>query len=377
MASKGQTIVFEIGSSSCKVGFAGRKNPVITFPTLVAGPKFHQELEVLVGNDAVNNEKIVHYSLFNPLENGLVSIHSLKGKPLIHYIIDYAYEKLSANPSEHPLLIPDCPTLESYECWQVRYDLAKIFFVDYKVPFIYFGNQSSFALLYANIDSGIVLDCGHNKTSCCMVYEGFPIYQTAVRIEHGGKDITEHIQKVVAAELDDDDFSTRKRFNFFEKIKREKCHISLNYEEEVKNYDTNKDIIISYEHKEITIGEEQIECGELLFNPSLQLVSQGISQIIYNLILNSYEQIQHDMAKSIYITGGTSQMKNFVQRVQNDLDNMGQSKFVFKVEMLPDPELASWRGASKFGMINDFTNVSVSRDEYSKNGSAIIYKKCF
>ncbi|KAK8890763.1 ATP binding [Tritrichomonas musculus] len=371
------TIVFEIGSSTCKVGFAGKKNPEIIFPNVVAFPKFHEnQLNVLVGNETVDNRMMVHYYPEFPVEKGKLTIHEFKGKNLLNYVIDYAYECLKEDPSQHPVLILDSPMNGSDQCLKNRMDLSKIFFEDYNVPYLYFGNQNSLALLYAGLDTGVVLDCGHSATSCITIYEGYPIERNAIRLEYAGKDITEFLQKKVGYESGIDDFVIRKRFSLFDDFKKRNCYVSLAFDQEINddNYAKGKSII--YEGHVLQVEKEQFECAEILFNPGLGLVKKGISEIIFDIINGSYSGIQSQLAENVFITGGTAQMTNFIQRIQNDLDNMS-THLKFHVKMIPDPELAAWRGASKFGMISNFNQIAVSKKEYNLKGCEVIYKKCF
>lgn len=376
MSSIGETIIFEIGSSNCRVGFAGHINPEIIFPTVIAIPNFHNDLPILVGNDTIDDPRKVHYFFMNGIEQGgRVTIHKIRNEPIIKYIIEYAYDKLDVNPRKHPVLIPDFTPYEPDYFWVNRQYLSKIFFEEFEVPYLYFGHQCNFALLYANIDTGIVLDCGHDQTSCISIYDGYPIMKNVKCYGHAGKSITEYIQRKVNAELGNDDFSSRKKFKLFDDFKKNECYVSLNYEYEKRNYDHSKDKSF-YDHSTIDIGDEQFECAEILFNPIFGNLPKGIPQIIYDLINESYSEIQKELAENIYLTGGTAQMKNFVTRIQNELDNMG-SHLQFKVQMVPDPELASWRGASKFGMIKNFTEMAISKEEYNLKHNDIIYKKSF
>ena len=134
------TIVFELGSSSCKVEFSGNYNPEIMFPTVVAIPKDHifkqmfaQPLPVKVGGQVYTGNSegdkiLVHYNVYKPIENGIISTKKyncfengrIVEKSLIHHIFEYGFSNLNISPNEihkYSRIIPDCPSADENDTW--------------------------------------------------------------------------------------------------------------------------------------------------------------------------------------------------------------------------------------------------------------------
>lgn len=403
------TIVFELGSSTCKVGFAGNANPDIIFPTIVAIPKdyifrqaFVNPLDIKVGGQVYtgNNEAdkiLVHYAIHRPYENGIISTKKYQcfvngkivEKTLIHHIFEYGFKNINVNPNEvykYSVVIPDCPSVDENDTWENRFNLAKILFEDFKVPYLYIGNQGRLALLSIDLDTGIVLDCGDYKTSVTPIFQGLPIDNSTMRYQLAGNNITTYLQKKLVHEKRITDLDTPKKLRYIDSLKIKNCYISMNYQMEQRKIPEKQLELMDGSQTSLQI--EQIEGPELLFNPRNEetYVTEGIHKMIINCIQNSIVEIQKLLAENIYVIGGTSKFKNFVERTQLEMNNYlkenSKEKYNFQhfqIRAIPDPEFASWRGGSKIGILDDFHNFAIKRDDYmnSKDKSLIIYDKSF
>ena len=71
-------VCIDVGTATCKVGFAGDEAPRTLFPTILGRSKAHSNItdyqdnkEIYVGNEALQRRNGLHLS--NPIENGLIT----------------------------------------------------------------------------------------------------------------------------------------------------------------------------------------------------------------------------------------------------------------------------------------------------------------
>ena len=73
--------------------------------------------------------------------------------------------------------------------------------------------------------------------------------------------------------------------------------------------------------------------------------------------------------QNVYLTGGTSLLPNFAERLTVDLRSMRPYQSSFSVIPAPHKTLDAWRGASSWGGDERNSQWFVSRAEYEENGS--------
>lgn len=73
----------------------------------------------------------------------------------------------------------------------------------------------------------------------------------------------------------------------------------------------------------IKLSGERFEAAEILFRPELVLREQkGISEMVFQVIQNADIDLRPRLYEHIILSGGTSMMLGFAQRLQSDLEMM-------------------------------------------------------
>lgn len=68
---------------------------------------------------------------------------------------------------------------------------------------------------------------------------------------------------------------------------------------------------------------ERFEAAEILFRPELiQREQKGISEMVFQVIQNADIDLRPRLYEHIILSGGTSMMLGFAQRLQADLERM-------------------------------------------------------
>ena len=121
-----------------------------------------------------------------------------------------------------------------------REKMAEILFETLGCPEMYVGITAVCALYAFGKTTGIVLDAGHTVTHSVPIYEGFALPHAILKMNFGGKDLTEFLQQKVIEE----DPNVQQKNVFFkdvEKAKEKHCYVAQDYDQEIKEQsDGNK-----------------------------------------------------------------------------------------------------------------------------------------
>ena len=73
----------------------------------------------------------------------------------------------------------------------------------------------------------------------------------------------------------------------------------------------------------IELDTERIECTEILFNPNLTGVDEpGVHRQLFNAVKRSDIFLQRELFQNIVLSGGTTLLENFKERLHKELDQM-------------------------------------------------------
>ncbi|KAM9998626.1 hypothetical protein ACTFIY_008290 [Dictyostelium cf. discoideum] len=387
------SIVIDNGSYLCKAGFGGEESPRSIFRSVVGRPNFCNrgvkngmgQKDCYVGDEAIvkksilslkcpneskspvnwdDIEKILHHVFYNELRVSLSS-SSLNDTESFHKGV--LLSEIPLNPKEN------------------RERITQIMFETFDTPNFYLANQSALSLYSKGRLNGIVLDSGNNITYTVPIYEGHPIPNSINQLKIAGNSITEYLMKILN-ENRGYNFTTSSEKDIIKDIKEKFGFISLNYNNDL--YSTTvvatNEIEKSYQLPDgqmITIGKERFICGEVLFEPSLlNIESYGIHQLLYNSIINCDIEIRRGLYNNIILSGGTTMLPDFNNRIKNELINLSPSSMKIKVvenNKNENNSHSAWIGGSIFSSLSTFEQQSISKQEYLEYGSKIIQRKCF
>lgn len=87
------------------------------------------------------------------------------------------------------------------------------------------------------------------------------------------------------------------------------------------------------------------------------------------------EELQELCYKSIGISGGTTLLRGFVPRLEQELRECDRK---FKNFTVPEHrELSTWIGGSVMASLDTFREMAVTVDEYADGGARVVHSKCF
>ena len=372
-ATNYSSIIIDLGSGLIKSGFSGEDGPRNIFNSIVGIPKMAglkvgmEQKERFVGDEAIENLEFMNY--FPPIKRGEVADWD-KFETLMHYLL---YNQMEVVPEEMSVLITETP-LSSKEN---RAKVAEMLFEKFDVEKYHMANSSMLGLFSYGKTSGIVVDSGFNITSTVPIYEGFPLQYASKKINLGGEDISLNLLESLKDKLEPS-YKLIKGRLLADDIKEHKGYISMDNEEKEEEKQEESPYKLP-DGKELKLGNEIFKTCDILFNPpedSKDLMS--VSKMVTEALACCDDDVRTDINESICLIGGTTLMKNFPEKLKNELsDNKDFGNF--NLSFSPERQFSSWVGGSIMSSLDNFHYMWVTKDEYDEKGKTLVSidSKCF
>jgi actin, other eukaryote len=209
--------------------------------------------------------------------------------------------------------------------------------------------------------TAIIVECGHEVTQVIPVYSGSVMDLGIEKYDYAGGNVTEFLCKTLNLQ----DYKEAK------KIKEQFCFIS----EDIKT-EKSEEIYKLPDGKELKLGKELFTIPEFLFQPSMiGLETLGLSNTIHRSIQQCEIDTRKEISSNIVLSGGTSRMKGFKQRIHKEVSAMNPK---WKLNTSVTENLHSaWLGGSVVVAHQSFNNLWFNKLEYQENGAKHVHTKCF
>jgi len=322
-----------------------------------------------VGDEAQAKRGVLQ--LQYPIAHGIISSWEDMEKIWNHTF----YNELRVNPSEHPVLLTEAPLNPKTN----REKMISIMFETFQVPGAYIQIQAVLALYASGRTTGIVMDSGDGVSHTVPIFEGYAIPHAVDRLDLAGRDLTEHMMKIM--HNCGYAFKTSAEKEIVRDIKEKLCYIALDFEEELKKAsEGGEDIEKTYELPDgntIAIGKERFECPEALFNPSMVGKEEGgVHAITFSSITKCDMDVRKSLYENIVLSGGTTMYPGIGERMNKDLTALAPSSMKIKVVAPPERKFSVWIGGSILSSLSTFQSMWITRDEFDESGPSIVHRKC-
>ncbi|XP_042528503.1 actin-58-like [Dipodomys spectabilis] len=366
-------IVCDYGSGFSKVGFAGNKDPLGVFPT-VLGKLRHdrvfvglEEEDWFIGSEVYQNlEKL---SLHYPISRG--AIHSWDDLEKIwHYSF---YHLLHSNPKEHPLMLSEPPLIP----FSVKEIASQILFETFKVPALHLANQGVLAMFASGHTSGMTIESGEGMTYFVPVIDGCPLSRSTTKLDIAGQDLTFHLMHL----LDRGNLllGTADR-ECIRNMKEKCCFVAQDFDKEKESSRalSQQKTFQLPDGREVSLGHEAFLCPEALFQTSLiGRSTEGIHMFTLRTITSCDRIFWKTLLGHILLSGGTSCFPGLKQRLQREVVRLACSYFHVKVATSPYAKNSAWTGGSILCSLSTFKDLWVTRKEYEDMGASIFSRRSF
>ncbi|XP_053436738.1 actin-related protein T1-like [Nycticebus coucang] len=366
-------VIFDNGSGLCKVGFSGETGPRHIINSVVGHPKVNIPSERANGKKYfVGEEALCRYetlSLHYPIERGLVT-----GWDDMEKLWKHLFEwELGVKPCDQPVLMTE-PSLNPRE---TRERLAEMMFENFNVPAFYLSNHAVVALYASACVTGLVVDSGHGVTCTVPIFEGYALPHAVTKLYVAGRDITEHLTRLLFARGCKFPFMFNKAL--VNDIKEKLCYIALEPEKELCK--KPEEVFREYRLPDgniLHIGEQLHQVPEVLFAPDqLGIHNPGLSKMVSSSIMRCDTDIQKNLFAEIILCGGTTLFPGLEERLMKELEQLASKGTPIKITASPDRCFSAWIGASIMTSLNTFKQMWVTSQDFKEFGPSVVQRRCF
>ncbi|KAI8017718.1 Actin-related protein 4 [Camellia lanceoleosa] len=375
-------IVIDLGSHTCKAGYAGEDAPKAVFPSVVGSidqmdvddpgnpeknsgsipdsknvvrtfdsEKSKGKNKLYVGSQALGFRRD-HMEVLSPIKDGVVVDWDI-----VESIWDHAFrECLLVDPKEHPMLLAE-PSSNSQ---QQREKTAELMFEKYKVPALFLAKNAVLTSFASGRATSLVVDSGGGSTTIAPVHDGYVLQKAVQSSPIGGEFLTDCLMK----SLESKGLTIKPRYSFKRKEIRpgEFQTVDLDLPNTTESYKLFSQRVIVSDIKEcvcrapdtpydesaysnipmtpyelpdgqtIEIGADRFKIPDVLFNPTLvQTIPgmessaetaasvRGLPQMVIESINKCDVDIRRELFSSILLSGGTASMQQLKERLEKDL----------------------------------------------------------
>jgi len=386
MADK-RPIVCDNGTGFVKLGFSGDNFPKFIFPSMIGRPlmRYEEEFkdielkEVMVGDECAKYRSMLETSY--PVENGVV-----RDWVGMKHLYDYSFfEKMKINPADHKILLTE-PPLNPKEN---QAKMLKAMFETYGFAAAKVNIQAMLVLYAQGLLTGVVVDSGDGVTHVVPVWEGVCPPNLIKRLNVAGRHITRHLIKLL--QVRGYAFNRTADFETVRQIKEKLCYIGYDLEVEKRLALETTTLVQSYtlpDGRVIKIAQERYEAPEVLFNPSLlDLESDGIQHMLFNMIQEADIDLRASFYKHIVLSGGTTMYPGLPSRLEKEMKELylekilkgkteNMAKFKLRIEDPPRRKHMVFLGGSVLAdIMKDRPEFWISKQEWEEQGDRIIGTK--
>ncbi|XP_058382004.1 LOW QUALITY PROTEIN: actin-like protein 9 [Diceros bicornis minor] len=365
-------VVIDMGTGTCKVGFAGQARPTYTVATIVGcqpqkpAPTGQLALETFIGEAARARPEL---TLVQPVRSGIVVDWSA-AELIWRHLLEH---DLCVATQDHPLLFSDPPFSPTTN----REKLVEVAFESLRSPAMYVASQSVLSVYAHGRVSGLVVDTGHGVTSTVPVFQGYKLPHATERLDLAGTHLTAFLAEMLlgsGVQLGQQDLDT------VEDIKHRYCYVAADLlQEQARPEQEDRQSLELPDGRTVTLGKELFQCPELLFSPPAipGLSPVGLPTMATRSLLKVPLEVRADVAQNVLLCGGSSLFAGFEGRFRAELLRGLPSEARAVVTARPSRSLSVWIGGSVLASLRAFQSCWVLREEYEEQGPHIVYRKCY
>ncbi|EPB67998.1 Actin [Ancylostoma ceylanicum] len=409
-------VVFDAGSHSFRVGFAGEEYPKGDIPSYVAVQEVEPDGDVEMKEGAepdknikkkrnifIGTTKIIvpraKTTIQNFMKDGMI-----EDWDMFENLLDYSYnEVLHSEAQYHPALF----TESAWNDKAKRERLTELMFEKYNIPAFFLCKNAVLTAFANGRTSGLVVDSGATHTSAVPVYDGYAVTHAVVRSPIGGDVISEQLQYMLDEQNIEEEVNeneaprwTKKKNlpevtesydKFMKKQILEDMAISIlqlcdtpldaEYAEKLPSapYSFPNGFTKEFLAERIKVPEGLFDLKYLRNIPASQSTLLNVTQIATTAAGMCDIDIRPTLYSGLMVTGGNSLILGFTERLNHDLAHKCPPTIKLRVSAAPTPmerRFGAWIGGSILGSLGSFQQMWIAKSEYDETGRTIVENRC-
>ena len=307
---------------------------------------------------------------------------------------------LDINPSEQELIF----TEPVFNFSSIQDTLDEIIFEEYKFQsLLRLPSPTLCALNYSQShpDSlcSLVVDSGYSFTHVVPFYGNKMIPEAILRIDVGGKLLTNHLKEITSYRQ----LHVLDETYVMNQVKEDACYVSQDFFKDMAQAQKNRgqnliacDYILpdftnrrrgfirepisrpqqGTEEQCLRLSNERIAIPEILFHPSdIGIEQMGIAEAIHHAVSLTPVEMHPHLYSNIILAGGNVLFPGFGKRVESDIRKMCPDDYTVRVFTPNNPVTYSWQGGWNLSQAqNGGWPKHVTLTEYKEHGHSICHK---
>ncbi|XP_037775751.1 actin-related protein 6-like [Penaeus monodon] len=283
--------------------------------------------------------------------------------------------------------------------------LSEIFFEEYDIDALLRINAGDLSVHKYHRDRPRELCCllvesGFSFTHIVPYIQGKKQKDAILRIDVGGKVLTNHLKEVISYRQ----LNVMDETYVINQVKEDACYVAYDFNESMKIARKSKElntILRDYVLPDFTtikrgyvrtreestgkatageqlirLNNERFTIPELLFTPSdVGIQEMGISEAIVHSINKCPEETRPHLFRNILLTGGNCNFEGFKDRVLKDVRSMSPTEFEVNVTLAKGPTTYSWRGGAAISRSAHFPEMLVTKREWEEDGFTVCQER--
>ena len=260
-----------------------------------------------------------------------------------------------------------------YNFPSIQDTISEIFFEEYKfksvlrvpAPVLSFITYGTFQ---RDIGCAVVVDSGYSFTHIVPLYKGKTVMDGVLRIDVGGKLLTNHLKEAVSYRQ----LHVLDETCVMNQAKEDTCYVALDFKAEMEQSRRSRSNAIRCEYvlpnfsntrrghiksasthqhsddeQSLILSNERIAIPELLFDPSnVGIPQMGIAEAIVHSISLTPSEMHSHLYSNIILTGGNCLFSGFKERLETDVRKLSPDIFDIKAYLPEDPVGYPWKGGA-------------------------------
>lgn len=291
------------------------------------------------------------------------------------------FQCLSVDPRDYGVVLSVPRTLDS--ATQAR--LVAELFDRFGVRSVLLSHQTVLALYAYNAASGVVVDVGE-RTDVVPIMDGYIVEGGLSRVPYGGEEMQGHVRRFLLQRAPPVSLGTVAEALLPRLALERLCFVSPSYRADLKRAQrdpTELAASVSVSEffsggKEPTIESLTLDAGrfqapEGLFHPQAWgLDHPGVHRMVYKAIQECSMDARKTMARSVFLAGGLTMLPGFAERLREELAALLPPAVQPKVHASPYRYHAAYLGACVLANSSGVQEMSLTRDEFNRDGGKLL-----